>query len=101
MYHFSYYFFDTNQSPLLETFYLLYVVAVYFIVNVFLTKNFVFFAVCLYVVGMYDELMLELRKIDVVRSSDRSRRIKQCARIHVELIELILNFNIWLALIFK
>lgn len=84
--HFSYYFFETNETPLLEIFYLVYAVAVYILINVFLAKNVLFIHICAYVVAMYDELQLELSNIDEVNRKKRTAKIKECVRMHMDIL---------------
>lgn len=89
------YIIPTTETPLFHIFYTLYSLGVNSIVIIFLSKNFAFSSICLYLVALFDGLKAMFQTIDNQASrGDRIRVLTQCVQFHKTIIGYYLYYSI-------
>lgn len=82
-----YYFFDATKAPMFYICYLLNVISLVAVVISFLSIDFMFISVSLYIVGLYQELQFNLRQVsEVMTVKARTAAIVKCIRFHKDIL---------------
>lgn len=82
-----YYFFDATTSPLFEVCYAANAAKVALVCMVYVTVDFFFVEVSVYVLAMYAELKQMVGELHAMKQADRrSAELRRCIRFHIEIV---------------
>lgn len=81
-----YYFFDATATPLFELCYAANAAKVGFVVMAYVTVDYFYVELCVYVLAMYAELRSMVGAVGGAAVADRPARLRQCIRFHVEIV---------------